>query len=103
VISAPRKLRQEDESSKPALYYIVRPVSKKQKKPGVAAHIYDPNTQEAKAGGPQVQGQPRLQSKIQSQKKKKKERKKEERQRGVWRRKVGSSSDYDYQGKNLSS
>jgi hypothetical protein len=103
VISAPRKLRQEDESSKPALYYIVRPVSKKQKKPGVAAHIYDPNTQEAKAGGPQVQGQPRLQSKIQSQKKKKKERKKEERQRGVWRRKVGSSSDYDYHGKNLSS
>jgi hypothetical protein len=63
------------------LYYIVRPVSKKQKKPGVAAHIYDPNTQEAKAGGPQVQGQPRLQSKIQSQKKKKKkERKKKGRE-----------------------
>jgi hypothetical protein len=46
---------------------------------------------------------PGYKAKSSLKKKKKKERKKEERQRGVWRRKVGSSSDYDYQGKNLSS
>jgi hypothetical protein len=37
----------------------------------IVVHTYNPSTWEAKAGGPQIQGQPGIHSKTQFQKKKK--------------------------------